>query len=508
MSQPDILRSSRAMTTAPLAPKLKRNTVINSIGYIAPILVALLTVPAYLSVIGKERYGVLMVVWIFLDYFGLFDMGISRAATNELARLVHGSLSERTTLFWTVLVLNILLGALGAICLLAAGHLILVEVIDVSAGLRNELTTALPIIAIGVPVITVLSILRGALEAHERFLAVNGLAVAGTVLFQTLPLAAAVWLRPTVPWLVAAAVASSLLNTVAHFAVCLKVLPIAGRPRIDLNATRRLIAYGSWVTVTSLISPVLATIDRVIIGAQLGAVAIAYYVVPFNLVSRMQIIPRSLARSLFPRLSMLPNTDATNVARRAGTGLLALTTPLVIVGLVMLEPFLTVWLGTDFASVSAPIGVVILVGIWINGIAQVPFGLLQAQGRPDLPAKLHAVEIFPYLGALFAGLWLAGLIGAAVAWTLRVTVDALALLWLARFSVLNWIALRQAAALVLVTAVGALTVFSAPHVRAVLGGTLVAISVFWAYREEAIAIGRVFERGRRSVIVAPRRGTL
>src|ERR1035437_10648444 len=43
---------------------LSRNEVITLLGSVAPLGVLFLTVPAFLSLIGPERYGVLALVWL------------------------------------------------------------------------------------------------------------------------------------------------------------------------------------------------------------------------------------------------------------------------------------------------------------------------------------------------------------------------------------------------------------------------------------------------------------
>jgi O-antigen/teichoic acid export membrane protein len=65
--------------------------------------------------------------------------------------------------------------------------------------------------------------------------------------------------------------------------------------------------------------------------------------------------------------------------------------------------------------------------VLINSLSHVPHSLLQAQGRPDVTAKLHLAEL-PLHGLLvwwLISLW--GTPGAALAWTIRVAVDALLL---------------------------------------------------------------------------------
>jgi O-antigen/teichoic acid export membrane protein len=60
-----------------------------------------------------------------------------------------------------------------------------------------------------------------------------------------------------------------------------------------------------------------------------------------------------------------------------------------------------------------------------------PYALIQAEGRSDLTAKLHLVEIVPYLLVLWVLLNEYGLIGVACAWVLRIITDTLCLFLLA-----------------------------------------------------------------------------
>jgi hypothetical protein len=71
-----------------------------------------------------------------------------------------------------------------------------------------------------------------------------------------------------------------------------------------------------------------------------------------------------------------------------------------------------------------------LIGVWINNLAWVPVVMVQAQGMPAAVAKLHVLELIPYLAILWIGVTTAGLPGAAVAWVLRVTIDALLMFWI------------------------------------------------------------------------------
>tara|TARA_E500000305_G_C3944024_1_gene198925 strand:- start:424 stop:648 length:225 start_codon:yes stop_codon:yes gene_type:complete len=61
---------------------IAKNTLINLVGQIAPLAIALVTVPTYLSVLGEARYGVLVLVWLITGFLLLFDFGLGQARSS------------------------------------------------------------------------------------------------------------------------------------------------------------------------------------------------------------------------------------------------------------------------------------------------------------------------------------------------------------------------------------------------------------------------------------------
>jgi O-antigen/teichoic acid export membrane protein len=101
---------------------IRRNTLYNLLGRIAPLGVSLVTVPLYLHAIGEAEYGVLAIIWLFTGYFGVFEMGLSRASAYHLARQHDETPAVRSTTFWTALWLNLSFGLLGAVVLYAVAQ--------------------------------------------------------------------------------------------------------------------------------------------------------------------------------------------------------------------------------------------------------------------------------------------------------------------------------------------------------------------------------------------------
>jgi O-antigen/teichoic acid export membrane protein len=483
--------------------RIGRNTAINTIGAIFPLLLSLATVPAYLHLIGEARYGVLAIVWVVLGYFAVFDLGLSRATANQIARMRDESPVSRERVFWTALSVNGSLGVVGGLVLFFLGRLLLSHTLRVSGDLHAEVLGALPWLAIAVPLTTVTLVLAGTLEGRERFLTLNVLTIAGLAMFQLAPLAYAYWVGPGLAGLIMAAAFALIASTGLSFLVIAVSLPVRGWPTIDRARLGALLRYGGWISVTGLVGPLLTVVDRIVIGSVLGAKAVTRYTVPFALVSRAQILSSSLARTIFPRLSMLDHEDAAHVSRDSVTALAGVMTTLTVVGAVALDPFLRAWVGKDIAASSAPVGEILLMGMWLNSLAVVPFALLQARGRPDLPAKFHVLELAPYIGGLVLGLHVAGIRGAAWAWSGRAAVDAVLLFWASRnlatdAEPADWGLLARGGVLAAAACVGSLTIFSLPALRVVVGGALVVASLAWSWRVAPTQVRLMILRRRPS----------
>lgn len=412
---------------------IKRHTTYNIAGAVVPLFATLITLPLYLRAIGEERYGVLIILWTLLGYFGLFDLGLGRAVTNRIAAFRDRTSAEREEVFWTALLLNLALGAAGAIVLWGAGVVVFQHLVTVPGPLAAEVQAALPWMVLAFPLLLASSVMSGALMGREEFLAQNVVSIGTGVLIQVVPLVVAITVGPALPALVLAVVGVRVLSGISLFGLCIRRLPIRLRPRVTRSQVRPLFGFGGWVTVTSIVGPLLSTLDRVIIGAVAGARAVTYYSVPFSLASRISILPGSLSSALFPRFSSLGDEERRALLDTAVRSLVVVVTPVAVAGMLIMEPFLTWWVDAEFAAKAAPVGEILVIGLWVNCLAYIPLAKLQGQGRPDLVAKLHLAELLPYLALLWAALAWKGAVGAALAWSARVWVDTVLMFWASEF---------------------------------------------------------------------------
>jgi O-antigen/teichoic acid export membrane protein len=379
-----------------------------------------------------ERFGLLSLVWTLTGYAGLFDLGLGRALTRLVAEGDSRGLDrELARPVWTALVL---LGALGvagaAIFALGAGKL--AAALNAPQALRGEAVRAFLMAAAMVPLATLTAGLRGILEARRRFAGLSALRAAAGALTFAAPAAAARWSHDLAAP-VAALAAVRAASLAAHVWMCARYRGgLFASRRFDPASAGPLFRFGGWLTVSSLLSPLMVYLDRFLIAGLVSAAAVALYVTPFEIVARLLVIPAAVSGVLFPEFSASAGPGAPKGLYWRGTcWIVAAVGPAAAVLALFATPGLRWWLGAEFARESASVLRILSAGLVVNAAAAVPSAWLQASGRPDLTARLHLAELPLYLAGV---IWLIrqfGIEGAAFAWLARVSLDAALLAYFA-----------------------------------------------------------------------------
>lgn len=414
---------------------LSRNTLWNIGGNVLPLILGAVTIPLLIPRLGLERFGVLTLLWTIIGYFSLFDFGLGRAITQQVATSLGGQRrADIPQVIKAGLEFTVLTGLLGTLVLALGAYPLSHYGMGVSADLHQEVFFSLIIAAIGIPLATLSNGLRGALEGYERFQASN---------IARMLLGASIFLFPMIAvllhgnslvtvtlWLVGARLVSCLL-----FAWMVAKLPSGKfwRAKILPFTRKKLFSFGAWMAVTNLVSPLLVSADRFFISYLLGAGVVAYYTVPFEFLVRLLILPGALGASLLPNLARSRLTDSALVDETFAKSVKIVTLAmfvLCLVAAVLAYPLMDTFISNDFASKSWLLAVILSVGVLVNGVAYLPYTALHAHGKAKPTGLLHLVELVVYIPVLLAFIQWQGLTGAALAWTLRVTCDAAALFWL------------------------------------------------------------------------------
>jgi O-antigen/teichoic acid export membrane protein len=410
---------------------LARNVVWNLLGTVAPLLVAVPAVPRLIHAMGTNRFGVLTLAWVVIGYFSLFDFGFGRALTKLVAeRLGAGESGDIPRLFWTSLAMMLVFGCAGGAVMAALSPWMVHSVLRIPAAIQTETLRAFYLLAASLPVVITSTALRGFLEAYQRF----GLSNAVRVPLGVFTFAGPFLVFPfsvNLPCVVGVFVAARVVACFVLWGLCAAVSPgLLKELSIRRDLASSLFHFGGWMTVTNIVSPLMVSVDRFLIGAVVSISAVAYYATPWEAVTKLLIIPSAIVGVLFPAFSTGFAQDKTRTkllfVRGVKYTFLALF-PFLLIVIVFAREGLTLWVGAEFAQHGTTVLQLLAIGVFFNGIAQVPFALAQGAGRPDLTGKLHLIELPAYAGALWLLVDSRGIEGAALAWTGRVAVDAMML---------------------------------------------------------------------------------
>lgn len=359
----------------------------------------------------------------------MFDLGLGRAANKFVAEhLARGEIDAMRAAATGAVAVQLVTALLGSALFAALVPTLVRDILKVPAALVTDVSRSFYLLVIALPAVLLGTSYSGMLQAIQRFDLVTWVQVLTGVATYGLPVLILAF-GGSLTGVVGVVVAVRVTACVAYIALAYHGLPdLRGPFRLRGQALRRLVAYGGWVSVSNVASPVMLYLDRYVIGWLIGLSAVAYYTAPYDVIVRLAVIPASVVPPLFSAFSALGGIGDVNrlaqLYRRTARYLALTMAPLALSLIVLARPGLGAWLGRDFAQHSTLPAQILCVGMAVNALAQLPFATLQAIGRADLTAKFHLIELPLYLMALWLLVSRLGITGAALAWAGRMCLDA------------------------------------------------------------------------------------
>jgi O-antigen/teichoic acid export membrane protein len=322
------------------------------------------------------------------------------------------------------------MGVIGAIVGIILSPIIVVN-FKIPSYLRHESLYVFYILSISMPVVVVSSGLVGVLTAYQRFDLINAIKIPLLIANFVMPVMVLPFSSNLIPMTLLLVIVRLIL-AIIQLKICYRIIPVM-RTRIAflVDKVKPLGKFGGWMTVSNIISPLMSYLDRFFIGAAISIAAVTYYATPYEMITKLSIIPGALVITLYPTFASIHLEDCNRAMRLLFTGMKYSFIALIIIicfAVCFSKEILSIWLGKEFSDRSSSVLQWLAIGVLVNGIAQLPYVLLQGVGRPDITAIIHLCELIIYLPVLWWMLSLHGIVGAAIAWTLRVFIDLMLLL--------------------------------------------------------------------------------
>lgn len=408
--------------------KISVNTFWNLVGIMSGIISAFICIPFIISLLGKEKFAFITLAWALIGYFSVFDLGISRAITYIVARENKNKDLERVGNYVSTALITVLCLSCLAVSILS---LVLVffneQVIRVEPVMFQEALNASYILLIFIPFVILFSMFRGVLEGLEKFKLLALIRSPMSIYSFGAPVAVA-FFSTRLEYIVFTIGLGRVISVIIlYFGVTSS--GIKNFKFFSYDYLKEILSYGGWATVSNVVAPLLLYADRFIVSILLSLEAAAFYVAPFEIVTKLWIFPQAYLGVLFPEFSKAKsNQECVPYLKQSVIVLFIVLSIPTIVILCFAGLGLQLWLGAEFSAESTIIAKLLAIGILIHSLGQPAFYFIQARGRPDITSKIHIFEFVLFLFYIFPLINSFGIIGAAISWIIRVSISC-TILW-------------------------------------------------------------------------------
>ena len=405
-----------------------------------PVLAAALTIPFIIQLIGLERFGLLTIAWGMIAHTGLFDLGIGRATTQYVSRLLgQGRNTEIPGVISLAITMSmyrgVIAGAILALLVLTGIH----RFLNTSPEILKEVQWAGLLLAVVLPLQAISATYRGVCESYSAFRGIGLIRLLLGVLNFVGTLVVGYYTVNLV-FSILVLLFTRILGTLAFRELLRRHVDL---DKVELNpnqtdsasVSRELNKFGGWFTAGSGASFVLNQSERVAIGVMISVKTISAFAIPAEVVIQSLAIVTAIATIAFPQLSKLVQIDPRDALLRFHRWVgrsLALMFVVCVCMAIALPAALRFWVGAELPMEAIYIGQWLCLGVLANTINILCFSMLHAYGKADSPAKVRIVEMPVQILILFALIQCCGDYGAAYAYILRNVIDSAALYWLIR----------------------------------------------------------------------------
>jgi len=406
---------------------LINNAFISLFIQAGPALIAFFTIPFMINGLGNEKFGILTLIWSIIGASSILDFGIGQALTQFVAKKIGLKETEGLQNYIVTAIFFIFLfGVLSSALVFFTAPLIAKKLIRISPQYVNDTIMSFQLLALTIPFLMLNISLVRLLEALQKFKVIGILKIPVIFSNYIAPLFVLFFTKSLVA-VVSVLVIGRVVSCIAYFWFSRRIVySFSKEIKIKTAYLKPLVDFGSWVTVSNVINTIVVNMDRFIIAGLISAQVVAYYTTPLDALVRIYTIPLALMSVMFPAFSseFVSNIErARNLYFKSMKTVFIMIFPICLLLFLYAEQGLSLWVGHEFAQKSYFITKIIILGIFLQSLNIINYNFVLATGKSELQAKIYLAEFPVYIVFMWLFIKHMGLLGAALAWLLRIIVD-------------------------------------------------------------------------------------
>jgi O-antigen/teichoic acid export membrane protein len=413
-----LVAATRAGVATFFRNRVLRNSAYSVSTLLLPAVLLLLFTPALVRQMGVEAYGLWTLVLTALGLMGTLELGLSAAISKYVAE--HAGAGDDEGISATITAGMALQCALGVLLTVPLYWLApqFAGLFSTATLPTSEVVSALQWTSLALLPVLIRSGCLAVPAGLQRF----ELPAIFNVVHRVLILVAALLISVSTGSVPAVILSTILLTWLAGLAsvaaMLISLRGMAVKPLFRWRQTRPMLSFAVYNGAATIGSQIFSSVDRFAVGAVLGMSAVAYYSVVIGIANKSLYVSDYAARALMPAASAWHAAGDRASLRRyfwRGSKLFLMFNGAAGIALALLaRPFMTAWMGPDFAAQSADalaILAIVYAGISFNSVA---FHMVNGMGKPWICA---VTQIAGGLGTV----WLIGVLGermglAGAAW--------------------------------------------------------------------------------------------
>lgn len=406
------------------APRVRRPTALASAaaslaGLLAPIAAFVVAAPKVVEGLGRERFGVLMVVVAVTTLVTSMDLGLGAGGVRLVARASGKgdmvAVAEVVREVFTVFVgLAILVAGAGLALADPLAALLFPSASLPSAETRQVVALAAVLAAVAFVGAGTAVLPRG-MEAMPFVSALQGLYSTAIWLGAWGLVAFGQGLVAILGWLVV----TNLLLALAFAAWGLYHCPgTSFRPTRKLAHLRDAIGFNAFAFAAQINAALVNNLDKLLISSVLGPVSVAHYSLVSNIAAKLPMVAAALAAFVYPRAAHLSTADANapiqDLYVRVSRYLTLALAPLTVLMLLLAQPALQLWMGDAFRREMAWPALVLVAAYAIAAVSVVPSLVFNALGNSRVGALFSGIAVLLTAAGSLALIAPLGVLGVAL----------------------------------------------------------------------------------------------
>lgn len=410
-----------------LKNSLIKNTGYNLLGYIYLLIASFFSVSLLLQNLGRDIFGVYILLISFISIASVFDFGISSAVIRKLS-LPQTSREEKVTIWKTSFAIYLVVALVlfvGVIALL----LVLSTRMPIFSYLNSgTLNWSITFLAIIIFINHLNNHFLNLPQAEQRFDIFNSKTLlVGTA--NTIISAIVSGFYPNIAVLLSVQLTFHLLTLIFMTLYSLRFFqgPAFG-PAYNRSMGKELFSFGLRNFIGTLAGQIESQFSNFMLGAMVSARAITSFNIPQSIVTKGAGVVSQFAQAFFPLSASLLEKDRIKKLKSLVLGVESLAllggVLAVVLSFTVGQSFLMWWLKDAVVVETAfPVLKVLSFYFLLVALTPVPTALLQGLDKPQIPSFFAVLTVALEIGFALVLIPIFGPLGAAYAFLLSVIIS-------------------------------------------------------------------------------------